>query len=54
MNIRAHVIIMAQAVDETNPTIPMIMVSQRMKDIIRDVKRSKEPMYGRVVVGKYS
>ena len=54
MNTRTHVVIMAQAVDETNPNIPMIMVSQKMKDLIRDVKRFKEPMYGRVVVGKYS
>ena len=51
---RTHVLIMTQAVDETNPDIPMLMVSQKMKEIIKDLKRFKEPIYGRVVVGKYT
>ena len=45
-----------QAVADADPPIeiPLIMVSSKLKETIRSVRRwPDEPLYGRIVVGKY-
>ena len=34
--------------------IPMIMVSNKLRDVLREIRRwPDEPLYGRIVVGNY-